>query len=465
MQIDTGKKAADLGPGIQRVFNLAGEKVLLLSEVWDSQKGTPVFTVEGRYTTRGWTEWTQCFQFGMPILVFDGTGDEGYLDLGRRRTIEHMAPHLTHTGVHDHGFNNISTYGNLLRLMKEGRIASDTWEAEVYRLALKVSGAVQASRWTELPDDLGYVYTFNGPHSLFVDTIRSMRILGVAHSLGHVLMAEGDRKISLLRRILQHAETTVRYTVYFGEGRDGYDERGRTAHEAVFNVKNGSFRCPSSQQGYSPFTTWTRGLAWIITGFAEQLEWLETLPEADFADLELSYFPDKSSVLRRFEETARATADYYIRNTPTDGIPYWDTGAPGLVNMGDYLSKPADPFNIYEPVDSSAAAIAAQGLLRLGHYLHRKDDGPSEGAEKYIQAGLTVAETLFGEPYLSVEKKHQGLLLHTIYHHPNRWDQVNKGQKVPNSESCMWGDYHLLELAVYLQRLAKDGQYMTFFHI
>ncbi|MDY7027044.1 MAG: glycosyl hydrolase, partial [Spirochaetota bacterium] len=163
IRTDSGKTAADLACGVQRVFELAAEKVLILDEAWEPAEGTPVFTVEGKYTTRGWTEWTQGFQFGMPILVFDGTSEGKFLELGRSRTVERMAPHLSHTGVHDHGFNNISTYGNLLRLMKEGRIPEDRWEAEFYRLALKVSGAVQASRWTELPGELGYVYTFNGP--------------------------------------------------------------------------------------------------------------------------------------------------------------------------------------------------------------------------------------------------------------------------------------------------------------
>ena len=64
-----------------------------------------------------------------------------------------------------------------------------------------------------------------------------------------------------------------------GRGRDGYDVRGRVAHESIFNTKNGAYRCPSSQQGYSPFTTWTRGLAWIMCGYAEQLEYLETLSD------------------------------------------------------------------------------------------------------------------------------------------------------------------------------------------
>ena len=61
-----------------------------------------------------------------------------------------MASHVTHVGVHDHGFNNVSTYGNLLRLMREGRVPDDPWERRFYELALKVSGAVQAARWTRL---------------------------------------------------------------------------------------------------------------------------------------------------------------------------------------------------------------------------------------------------------------------------------------------------------------------------
>ena len=50
------------------------------------------------------------------------------------------------------------------------------------------------------------------------------------------------------------------------------------AHESIFNVTDGRYRCPSTQQGYSPFSTWTRGLAWILCGFAEELEFLTTVP-------------------------------------------------------------------------------------------------------------------------------------------------------------------------------------------
>ena len=47
-----------------------------------------------------------------------------------------------------------------------------------------------------------------------------------------------------------------------------YDVRGRVVHESIFNRNDGNYRCPSSQQGYTPFSTWTRetwlGAAWDV---------------------------------------------------------------------------------------------------------------------------------------------------------------------------------------------------------
>jgi hypothetical protein len=229
------------------------------------------------------------------------------------------------------------------------------------------------------------------------------------------------------------------------------------AHESIFNLTDGAYRCPSSQQGFSPFTTWTRGLAWIVCGYAEELEFLSRLPEARFAGL-----GDKQAIVGRFREVAEATADFFVAHAAAaDGVPYWDTGAPGLAKLGDCLSRSAEPFNDHEPVDSSAAAIAAQGLLRLGHWLAAA--GEEERGRHYGQAGLTVARTLFAEPYLSTDPGHEGLLLHAVYHRPNGWDYIPPGRKVPCGESCLWGDYHLLELAVMVQREARGGPYLKFF--
>ena len=446
----------DLSKKLKNFWQLSGEKIRLLEKNYDNAKGSPVFTVKGKYTTRGWTEWTQGFQFGSTILQFDATGDTHFLESGKKKTVEVMAPHISHTGVHDHGFNNVSTYGNLLRLMKEEKIPFNEWERNFYELALKISGAVQAGRWTPIMNG-GFIHSFNGPHSLFVDTIRSCRALIVSYCLGHVYQGEGDVKIDLLDRAIQHLRATANYSVFYGEGRDTYDIWGRTAHESIFNVKDGNFRCPGTQQGYSGFSTWTRGLAWAICGFAEELEWFDTLPED-----QLKQYGGKNDLINLLLKPAMATCDFYMANVCTDGIPYWDTGAPGLGNMGDYLNKAADPYNSFEPVDSSAAAIASQGLLRLGKYLQGKGD--TGKGNRYWQAGLKVLDTLLDEPYLSTDKNHEGLILHSIYHRPNGWDYIPAGSKIPNGESSMWGDYHIREACLYLQRIISNEKYYAFFN-
>ena len=148
-------------------------------------------------------------------------------------------------------------------------------------------------------------------------------------------------------------------------------------------------------------------------------------------------------------EAARATCDFYIERPPaptacptgTPARPDWRRSATGA-------AAPSDPFNDHEPVDSSAAAIAAQGLLRLGHFLDaRADDG-----SRYWQAGLRVADTLFddGRTVSEPGSGHQGLLLHSVYHWPNGWDHVPPGARMPRGESSQWGDYHAREVALYL---------------
>jgi len=317
---------------------------------------------------------------------------------------------------------------------------------------------------------------------------------------------------------VHHAAVTAEFSVYYGAGRDAYDVRGRVAHESIFNMNDGSYRCPSTQQGYSPFTTWTRGLAWIMCGFAEELEYLQTLSES-----QLDLLGGRGKIEGMMLRAAQATCDYYLEQAARDGIPYWDTGAPQLMKLGDWGNRPSDPFNDFEPVDSSAAAIAGQALWRLGTYLLlntangsntapsfpwppaaategneapnsfplplggegvpirsgrvrgspsrravQPPVGGSEDAERgrrYRQAALTIANTLFDEPYLSSHPQHQGLILHSVYHRPKGWDYVPPGRKIPCGEASMWGDYHARELALLLLREAKREPYLTFFNI
>jgi len=300
---------------------------------------------------------------------------------------------------------------------------------------LKASGCAQASRWTDTIDNLGFVYSFNGPHSLFSDTARTIRSLFLADQLGHYLSVENDEKVSLFDRGLKHLLATAKYNVYYGEGRDGYDQNGRVVHESIFNTNDGNYRCASTQQGYSPFSTWTRGQAWVITGFAEQLEYLETIDESRFES-----FDSKDSVMSTLLKSCIACSDHFIKNTAENGVPFWDTGA----SEGD------------RPLDSSASAIAAQGFLRLARILGEK-------GEKYRQAGFTILETLLSDDFLSLDESHEGLLLHSVYHWPNRWDHVPDGKSVAEGEATMWGDFHLRELMLYVQKIARNEEYLRFY--
>ena len=185
-----------------------------------------------------------------------------------------------------------------------------------------------------------------------------------------------------------------------------------------------------------------------MLGFTEFLEYLLSMED-----------PEMGLIHSVFLKAARATCDFYMGHTAADGIPYWDAGAPQLHQLGRYQERPSDPFNDFEPVDSSAAAIGAQGLIRLGRILEKSDP---EAASEYLEAGLTTLNTLLSDPYLSVSDSHQGILLHSVYHRPNGWDHIPEGQKVPCGESSMWGDYHMTELC-YLVEQMNRGAYYTFF--
>jgi hypothetical protein len=98
----------------------------------------------------------------------------------------------------------------------------------------------------------------------------------------------------------------------------------------------------------------------------------------------------------------------------------------------------------------------AQGLIRLGLRLGGRGAAIS-GPDSAWPARF------FSPPYLAEAPKHEGLLLHSVYHRPRGWDYVPKGRTIPCGESSLWGDYHALELAVLVKRLARRESPITFF--
>ena len=209
IRIDRQRTAADLLPAINRLFDLSAQKIRSIEDCVALRKTdrrcSPsmacIDRAAGRSGRRDFSSARRCCSSMRRAIA-------NFSSSAARARSSAWLPHLTHVGVHDHGFNNVSTYGNLWRLAREGKFEAEPWEMRFYALALKVTGAVQARRWTPIPGG-GFIYSFNGAHSLFVDTIRTLRALALSHVLGHRLLEEQDVQVNLLERLLQHARATA----------------------------------------------------------------------------------------------------------------------------------------------------------------------------------------------------------------------------------------------------------------
>jgi unsaturated chondroitin disaccharide hydrolase len=169
---------------------------------------------------------------------------------------------------------------------------------------------------------------------------------------------------------------------------------GSTYQWGYFNEKTGKFIDGETRQGLNSGSTWSRGQAWAMYSFT--------------AAAELRGRPD-------FLATAEKTANFFLDHLPADGIPYWD------------FSAPITPTT---PRDSSAAAIAADALLRLAKLI----PGTAE-ATRYEGAAENILATLASPAYLVQGTTSSGILLHGA-----RW--VAKGE---TNESLSFGDYYFLD--------------------
>ena len=360
-----------LRPRLRQALDHAENRVAALIPKWPAGSPAPIYTVDGKWHRQKdvWTDWTPGFYAGLMWILFEFTGKEEWREQAIRFTIP-LEPRKFDREVHDLGFIFMSTYRRWFDLLAEGP------EKEKVKSVLVTAGNTQSLRWKETGED-HYIYSFNGPQSLFIDIMMNIRVLLWAWQ------QSGNE--NLYNRAVTHARTTRKYLIR---------EDGAAIHEGIFNPVRGEFRNLSTQQGYSPWTCWARGLAWAIYGYHDAY-----------------LFTGE----KEFLETAELCADYYFKNPTEDGVPYWDYGAPNIPN---------------EEKDSSAGAVIASAFLSLAETI-------PERSEKYLRAAAKLLETLTSDAYLTHEMPdHEGILTQAVYHKPKGWG-VN--------EAVMWGDYFFLE--------------------
>jgi unsaturated chondroitin disaccharide hydrolase len=308
---------------------------------------TPMYTVDGRWKRERerWTHWCEGFFPGVLWLLHSSTGDGSWRPLAEQYS-RPLEPRRFDRDVHDLGFLFFSTY---LRWYRK------TGDPAIKQILIDAGRTLALRRQKG-----GYLASFIGPHSLFID---------IMMNVGIVLWTANETHDEALRHIaLEHCRTTQRYLVRADGG---------TAHEGLFYAETGQFIRQGTHQGYRPDTTWSRGQAWALYGFTA----IHRLGGGD-----------------EFLRTARTCADYYLRRCPTDMVPPWDFDAPG----GDLHP------------DSSTAAIAASGLWDLSEEV----DDP-EDRERYQLAALRTLETLCGDRYLArTQPEWEGIVQHGIYHLP-----------------------------------------------
>lgn len=168
-----------------------------------------------------------------------------------------------------------------------------------------------------------------------------------------------------------------------------------TFHTFYMDVDTGKPIKGSTAQGYSDDSSWARGQAWAIYGFALGYRYTNNI---------------------NFLNTSINTANYFISKLPNDGICYWDL----IFSKGN------------EERDSSAAAIAACGLLELSNNI--KIDDKLKTYYKNIAVSIF---NILTNSYLDNNKLNLGILKHSVYSKPD-----NKGI----DECTIWGDYFYFEL-------------------
>jgi len=337
-------------------------------------------SVNGNYKIIENNDWTTSFWTGMLWLAYEVTGNKKYQNAAEKHldSFQERLDKNICTDTHDLGFLYSLSCVSAYKLTGNERakdIALKAADLLMLRYFEK-AGIIQA--WGDLSDP-------EQQGRMIIDCCMNLPLLYWASEI------TGDKKYYDAAH--SHVKQAVKYIV-----RDD----ASTFHTYYMDVDTGKPRFGNTHQGYSDDSCWARGQAWAVYGFI----------------LSYTYTKDENLV----DET-KNVANYFLNRLPEDHVCYWDL----IFTNGN------------EERDSSAAAIAACGLLETIKHLPLTD----ESKKVYENASMYMVKSLV-ENYTTANQTSNGVLAHGVYHKPNM---------VGVDECNIWGDYYYFEALV---RLVKD---------
>lgn len=324
-------------------------------------------------------EWTNGFWTGMLWLSWELTGEERYRAVAEGNLSSFTSRIEKGINVDHHDLGFLYTLSSCAGYRLTGNSLARSSALEAARLLLKrfdpVARVIQA--WGDMrnPKERG---------RMIIDCNLNVPLLywATRETGNKDFAAAADKHLAQAARLLVRPDASTFHTYYV-------------------DTSSGQPRHGSTHQGFSDDSSWARGQAWGIYGFA--LAWRHTGQ-------------------REYLELAAKLANHFLNRLPQDGICCWD-----LVFMDDDKTER----------DSSAAAIAACGLLELTQALPLSDTHRAT----YEAWATDIVRTL-GDAYLAPIESSNALLLHGVYHMPN---------KAGVDEACIWGDYFYLEALMRLR--------------
>ena len=345
----------------------------------------------GRWAVTGPRAWTSGFLPGAMWLAYRHTRDPVW----RRRAVRRqamLAGQRLNTRTHDVGFVFLSSYVRAWAL---------TRRPAYRRTALRAAGSLASRFNPRVGATRSWGRRGSRRFTVIIDNLMNLELLFWANRHG------GRRAWS--ENAHRHALTTLR---------DHVRPDGSTYHVVDYDGATGHVLGKRTAQGAFAESTWSRGQAWAISGFATAYRYTRDA---------------------RLLEAARRVARWWSTHVPPGGVPFWDFDAPSLssARLGALAPLQGEPALAR---DSSAAAIAASGLLALARL-----DPDRVSARRFRDTARSTLRTLSSRRYLARGTRARSILLHGTGNHPGGLADTG----------LIYGDYYFLEA---LSRLTSGSR-------